>query len=201
MKKHLIYSLAFLFLSPICKGEEADTQDTEKKSDITTNIIDKVKDLTSSDADKDTKKDETSVSETEKSVDQKTPSQAIKKDEKMTDDNKLIKTDSGLQYEILKEGNGPSPTKGQKVQVHYTGTLENKTKFDSSYDRNQPFTFTLGIGQVIKGWDEVVAMMKKGEKRKVIIPAALAYGDHEIGSIPANSTLVFDIELLDILKN
>jgi peptidylprolyl isomerase len=82
------------------------------------------------------------------------------------------------------------------VTVHYTGWLDNGTKFDSSVDRGQPFTFKLGAGQVIKGWDEGVATMKIGGKRRLIIPAALGYGSSPNGKIPANSRLTFDVELL-----
>jgi len=111
---------------------------------------------------------------------------------------------SGLEYEVLQEGTGASPKAGQAVTVHYTGWLDNKgkpgTKFDSSVDRGQPFTFVLGIGQVIKGWDEGVADMKVGEKRRLTIPATLAYGARGAGGlIPPNATLIFDVELLDIL--
>ncbi len=110
-----------------------------------------------------------------------------------------ITTASGLQYVVLKEGDGPVATAGKMVSVHYTGWLTNGTKFDSSVDRGQPFQFGLGQGQVIKGWDEGVAGMKVGEKRKLIIPSNLGYGERGAGNvIPPNSTLVFDVELLGI---
>lgn len=95
-------------------------------------------------------------------------------------------------------GNGTEATTGKKVTVNYTGTLTNGKKFDSSYDRNQPFSFTLGGGEVIKGWDEGVVGMKVGGKRKLVIPPELGYGSQAAGSIPPNSTLVFEIELLNV---
>ena len=114
-------------------------------------------------------------------------------------ENKAIKTASGLQYIDEVEGKGEYPQKGQRVTVHYTGTLENGKKFDSSVDRGQPFTFTIGVGQVIKGWDEGVATMKPGGKRKLIIPADLGYGSRGAGStIPGGATLIFDVELISV---
>lgn len=108
-------------------------------------------------------------------------------------------TASGLKYIDETEGTGDSPNTGQKVTVHYTGTLENGKKFDSSKDRDEPFTFTIGIGQVIKGWDEGVATMKVGGKRKLIIPSELGYGSRGAGGvIPPNATLHFDVELISI---
>lgn len=110
-----------------------------------------------------------------------------------------ITTASGLQYVILNQGNGAVATAGHNVSVHYTGWLTNGTKFDSSVDRGQPFQFPLGAGQVIKGWDEGVAGMKVGEKRKLIIPSNLGYGERGAGNlIPPNSNLIFDVELLDV---
>lgn len=110
----------------------------------------------------------------------------------------LITLPSGLQYEDMVVGNGPSPTSGQICTVHYHGTLLDGTVFDSSVERDKPFDFKIGVGQVIKGWDEGVMTMKKGGKRKLIIPANLAYGSRSAGKIPANSTLVFEVELIDI---
>ena len=112
---------------------------------------------------------------------------------------KLIKTPSGLQYTVLKAGKGATPKKGQTVLVHYTGTLTNGKKFDSSRDRGQPFSFTVGEGQVIQGWDEALSTMKVGERRRLIIPAKLGYGARGTGDvIPPNATLIFDVELLKI---
>jgi peptidylprolyl isomerase len=107
-------------------------------------------------------------------------------------------TPSGLQYQEISAGTGAQPQAGQTVVVNYTGWLDDGTKFDSSLDRNQPFSFTLGKSQVIKGWDEGVATMKVGGKRRLIIPASLGYGAQVNGKIPANARLTFDIELLDV---
>lgn len=108
---------------------------------------------------------------------------------------------SGLQYTIITAApeDAPIAQSGKKVTVHYTGWLEDGTKFDSSKDRNQPFQFNLGAGQVIAGWDEGVKGMHVGETRKLIIPAHLGYGSHGAGRvIPPNATLIFEVELLAI---
>jgi len=111
----------------------------------------------------------------------------------------MVTTSSGLQYQVLKEGNGAVAKAGQTVSVHYTGWLTNGNKFDSSVDRGKPFQFTLGAGQVIRGWDDGVAGMKVGEKRKLTIPPGLGYGERGAGGvIPPNATLVFDVELLGV---
>ena len=111
------------------------------------------------------------------------------------------KKEDELKIEILEEGSGDEAENGNNVSVHYTGTLEDGTKFDSSLDRGTPFEFKLGVGQVIEGWDIGVLGMKVGEKRKLTIPSELAYGSREIsGVIPSNSTLIFEIELLKVDK-
>jgi FKBP-type peptidyl-prolyl cis-trans isomerase len=110
----------------------------------------------------------------------------------------VVTTDSGLKYIELQEGTGATPSPGQKIQVHYTGTLTNGKKFDSSRDRNQPFEFNVAMGQVIKGWDEGLSTMKVGGRRQLIIPPELGYGTRGIGPIPPNSTLIFDVELLAV---
>ncbi len=103
-----------------------------------------------------------------------------------------------LQAIDIKAGTGAVAAAGQEVTVHYVGTLDDGTKFDSSRDRGTPFTFNLGAGEVIKGWDLGVAGMKVGGVRKLVIPSQLAYGDRAIGTIPANSTLHFEVELLGV---
>lgn len=109
-----------------------------------------------------------------------------------------IVTSSGLRYEDLTPGSGASPKPGQTVIVHYVGTLLNGNKFDSSRDRNRPFEFEIGEGRVIRGWDEGVMSMKMNGKRKLIIPPHLGYGSRDMGVIPPNSTLVFEVELLGV---
>jgi FKBP-type peptidyl-prolyl cis-trans isomerase FkpA len=111
----------------------------------------------------------------------------------------MTKTPSGLRYQEVTAGQGKAATPGQTVSVHYTGWLPNGEKFDSSRDRNEPFGFTLGAGEVIAGWDEGVAGMKVGGRRKLVIPADLAYGTAGAPpDIPPGATLVFDVELLDV---
>jgi FKBP-type peptidyl-prolyl cis-trans isomerase len=110
-----------------------------------------------------------------------------------------VSTPSGLKYVDIVEGTGAMPEKGQTISVHYTGTLENGTKFDSSLDRGQPYEFRLGTGAVIKGWDEGLATMKVGGKRKLIVPPSLGYGQRGFPpNIPPNAILLFDVELVGI---
>ena len=112
-----------------------------------------------------------------------------------------VTTPSGLGYVDLVQGAGPSPVAGKQVKVHYTGWLENGTKFDSSVDRGEPLMFTIGVGQVVPGWDEGVLSMKTGGKRKLIVPPSLGYGAAGAGGvIPPNATLIFEVELLDVEK-
>lgn len=107
--------------------------------------------------------------------------------------------DSGLKYEDLEAGEGVKAEAGMRVTVHYSGWLENGSKFDSSLDRQQPFSFVLGKGQVIKGWDEGVAGMLIGGKRRLTIPSQLGYGSRGAGGvIPPNATLIFEVELLAV---
>jgi FKBP-type peptidyl-prolyl cis-trans isomerase len=110
-----------------------------------------------------------------------------------------ITTASGLKYTDLAVGNGATPQRGQTVTVHYTGTLENGKKFDSSYDHGRPADFKIGVGSVIKGWDEGLMSMKVGGKRRLVIPSTLGYGPQgRPPDIPGNSTLIFDVELLGV---
>jgi FKBP-type peptidyl-prolyl cis-trans isomerase len=132
------------------------------------------------------------------------PAHAQEKDKpKDKTEEKVTKTPSGLQYVDIKVGDGAEAKKGDMVQVHYVGTLKDGTKFDANTAKDKPFEFKLGAQQVIKGWDEGVAGMKVGGKRKLIIPPDLAYGSKEIkdGSkviIPANSELIFEVELVKV---
>jgi FKBP-type peptidyl-prolyl cis-trans isomerase len=117
----------------------------------------------------------------------------------LTKDVKTITTPSGLKYTVLKAGKGATPKPGQTVVVHYTGTLTNGKKFDSSRDKGQPFSFIVGQGQVIPGWDEALSTMKVGERRKLTISPKLGYSAAGAGGvIPPNATLIFDVELLKI---
>jgi peptidylprolyl isomerase len=114
-------------------------------------------------------------------------------------DSTLFKTTkSGLKYAIIKVGEGELVGKEKQATVHYSGFLLDGSKFDSSIERDEPFTFVAGVGQVIPGWDEGVQLMKKGSKARFIVPSNLAYGDRDLGKIPPNSTLIFDVEVLDV---
>lgn len=121
------------------------------------------------------------------------------KDMTEEENKNITTTPDGLVMEILQEGDGALAENGKKVTVHYTGTFESGEKFDSSVDRGTPFTFTLGAGQVIKGWDEGVLGMKIGEKRKLTIPYTLGYGADGYGPIPPKATLIFEVELLNVI--
>jgi FKBP-type peptidyl-prolyl cis-trans isomerase FkpA len=112
-----------------------------------------------------------------------------------------VTTDSGLQYQDIVVGTGAEAQPGSTVSVHYTGWLTDGTKFDSSVDRNKPIVFPLGVGRVIRGWDEGVSGMKVGGKRRLTIPADLAYGEQGSAPvIPPNAVLIFDVELLDVTQ-
>lgn len=110
----------------------------------------------------------------------------------------MVETASGLRYQDVVAGEGAEATRGVEAVVHYTGWLTDGSKFDSSVDRGEPFSFPLGKGRVIAGWDEGVAGMRVGGRRKLVIPAELGYGARGGGPIPPNATLVFDVELLEI---
>jgi peptidylprolyl isomerase len=117
------------------------------------------------------------------------------------DSTKVQTTASGLKYVILQEGSGEQADSNDIVSVHYSGFLLNGEKFDSSVERDEPFTLTLGKRMVIPGWEEGIALLKKGSKAKLIIPSNLAYGERDMGVIPPNSTLIFDVEIVDLKKN
>ncbi len=109
------------------------------------------------------------------------------------------KTDSGLRYQIIQKGSGKKAAKGDNISVHYKGQLIDGTVFDSSYQRKEPIDFQVGIGQVIKGWDEGLQLMQVGDKARLVIPSELAYGSQGAGGvIPPNATLIFDVELMDV---
>lgn len=107
---------------------------------------------------------------------------------------------SNLKIEDIQVGTGKEVVSGDNIVIHYKGTLTDGTTFDSSYDRGEPFETQIGVGQVIKGWDEGVVGMKVGGKRKLTIPPEMGYGNRAVGPIPANSTLIFEVELVDVLK-
>jgi peptidylprolyl isomerase len=113
------------------------------------------------------------------------------------DGKEIVTTDSGLKYIVLTSGTGGNPAKGAKIKAHYTGKFVDGRVFDSSVKRGQPIEFSVGVNQVIKGWDEALVSMKKGEKRILIIPSDLAYGPRGRGPIPPNTPLVFEVELID----
>ncbi len=109
------------------------------------------------------------------------------------------KTESGLRYQIIQKGSGAKASQGKEISVHYKGQLPDGRVFDSSYDRKQPIDFTVGIGQVIKGWDEGLQLLQVGDKARLVIPSHLAYGSQGAGGvIPPDATLIFDIELMDV---
>ncbi|MGB3947990.1 MAG: FKBP-type peptidyl-prolyl cis-trans isomerase, partial [Bacteroidia bacterium] len=111
-----------------------------------------------------------------------------------------MKTASGLEYTIKEKGNGKKAQVGDKIVVHYTGKLTNDTVFDSSVGRGQPFTFKLGVGQVIKGWDEAFQLLQVGDKATIKFGHELGYGERGAGAIPPKATLIFDVEFLDIVE-
>jgi peptidylprolyl isomerase len=142
---------------------------------------------------------EQEVAATEEPEAEEPAAEVVESDTEIIIEEDAMTTESGLQYVIIEEGSGATPEAGSIVEVHYTGTLADGTKFDSSLDRGQPIKFPLGKGQVIPGWDEGVALLKEGSKAKLIIPPELAYGDQGAGGvIPPGATLIFEVELVSI---
>jgi len=128
-------------------------------------------------------------------------SQSVTSDDTIDISENIMSKTGELVVETIQEGTGDQVVEsGDDIVIHYRGTLEDGTVFDSSYDRGEPFQTQIGVGEVIRGWDEGVIGMKPGEKRKLIIPPAMGYGEQGIGSIPPNSTLIFEVELVEILK-
>jgi FKBP-type peptidyl-prolyl cis-trans isomerase len=123
---------------------------------------------------------------------------APKQAEKEVKPRKTIKTESGLQYTIMTEGDGRTPKLGQTISVHYIGTIQNGEEFENTFKKEKPFVFRYKIDDIIEGWDEAIAQMSTGSRWEIIVPPALGYGDQPMGKIPANSTLIFTIEILDI---
>jgi len=117
---------------------------------------------------------------------------------KVLPESRFHKTKSGLMVATVREGAGKPFTAGTKIKVTYTGWLQDGTKFDSSQDHNAPFEFTLGAGRVIKGWEEGLAGIRPGERRQLVIPPSLAYGGREVGNIPPDSTLIFNVEAVAV---
>lgn len=183
MKRFLLSIAVFILSAGICMADSTDTEEPQK--------------VEAKKEEKGTKveKPETKVIDSTDSLDSSDSTEAAPK---------IVTTESGLKYIDLKIGDGETAVKGQAVEVHYTGWLDDNGKkgkqFDSSVDRGKPFGFQLGSGGVIKGWDEGVAGMKIGGKRQLIIPPELGYGARGAagGSIPANATLIFDVELISV---
>ena len=117
---------------------------------------------------------------------------------KVFPESRFRKSSTGLMTVTLKEGSGTSAANGKRIKVRYTGWLSNGKKFDSSLDRSQPFEFTLGAGRVIQGWEEGLSGIRPGERRQLIIPPSLGYGDRQVGEIPPGSTLIFNVEAVSV---
>ena len=114
------------------------------------------------------------------------------------DEKKVVTTQSGLKYVVVEEGKGPVAKAGELITAHYHGLLADGTKFDSSFERGQPFSTQIGVGRVIQGWDEAFTTLKEGTKAVLIIPANLGYGARDMGTIPPNSTLYFHVHLIKV---
>ncbi len=188
--KHSIFGEVVEGMEVVKKIQEGDT-------------IQKVTVLRNGKAAKNFKVDQNFFNDLKKQVTQKNQEADAEKIQKVIkkffpNPNKAKESASGIYYEILQEGTGNPPAKGKSLSVHYAGKLTSGQEFDSSYRRNQPFSFVLGEGRVIRGWEETLAQMKKGEKRIVLLPPDMAYGAGGAGNvIPPNAHLIFEIELID----
>ena len=207
--------VAALFMLAGCKGKTETPEEKKGEEKKVEQVEKKAVDKPEENKAEEKKEEAVAEEKKEEAVAEEKKEEAVaeeKKDEAVAEEKKeepvnaekaggVVTTESGLQYEDVAVGDGATPEKGKRVTVHYTGKLTNGKgkKFDSSVDRGQPFTFVIGVGQVIRGWDEGVMSMKVGGKRELTIPPDLGYGARGAGGvIPPNATLFFEVELLGV---
>ncbi len=194
MKKFsILFMIVAMFMFGACNSSENESSANNEKSETSEEKNTEIQKVEEAQTAQNRKAEEAQISKTLTNAD-------IPK--YIKDNNITVEpTPTGLYYVVKEEGTGDKVKTGDIVSVHYSGTLLDGKKFDSSYDRGVPFDFQIGSGSVIAGWDEGIALMKVGEKAKLIIPSELAYGDKAVGGvIPANSPLIFDVELVEIKK-